>query len=162
MLEDKTKGLNLFSRNKQNSSRADFNCPGGGVMMLDGKMYSDEDQKKPDGDVHLSKVDKSSFKDEWDDVIENYTIGANDPDMIDSVSQAVQKPVTIEKPAETINEEKTKTISNPIIKNEEPVKKEIIVYLLLSRKIRWNQILLHQLLNKSLQAEKRSSPRKFL
>ena len=125
LLEDKTKGLNLFSRNKQNSSRADFNCPGGGVMMLDGKMYTD-DQQRPDGDVHLSKVDKSSFKDEWDDVIENYTVGANDPDMIDSVSQVAQKPVTIEKPAETINEEKTKPISNPIIKNEEPVKKEII------------------------------------
>jgi hypothetical protein len=126
LLEDKTKGLNLFSRNKQNSSRADFNCPGGGVMMLDGKMYTDEDQQKPDGDVHLSKVDKASFKDEWDNVIENYTVGANDPDMIDSVSQVAQKPVTIEKPAEAINEGRTKPISNPIIKNEEPVKKEII------------------------------------
>jgi len=126
LLEDKTKGLNLFSRNKQNSSRADFNCPGGGVMMLDGKMYTGENQQKPDGDVHLSKVDKSSFKDEWDDVIENYTVGGNDPDMIDSTSRVTQKPVTIEKPAEAINEEKTKTISNPITKNEEPVKKEII------------------------------------
>src|SRR6185295_5480803 len=56
LLEDKTKGLNLFSRNKQNSSRADFNCPGGGVMMLDGKMYTGENQQKPDGDVHLSKL----------------------------------------------------------------------------------------------------------
>ena len=125
LLEDKTKGLNLFSRNKQNSSRADFNCPGGGVMMLDGKMYTD-DQQRPDGDVHLSKVDKSSFKDEWDDVIENYTLGGNDPDMIDSTSRVTQKPVTIEKPEEVINEEKTKPISNPITKNEEPVKKEII------------------------------------
>ena len=125
LLEDKTKGLNLFSRNKQNSSRADFNCPGGGVMMLDGKMYTD-DQQRPDGDVHLSKVDKSSFKDEWDDVIENYTLGGNDPDMIDSTSRVTQKPVTIEKPAEAITEEKTKMIPNPITKNEEPVKKEII------------------------------------
>jgi len=126
LLEDKTKGLSLFSRNKQNSSKADFNCPGGGVMMLDGKMYSDPDQRKPDGDVHLSKVGEASFKDEWDDVIENYTAGGNDPDLIDSVSQVAQKPVVIEKPAETVNEEKPKTISNPTIKNEEPVKKEII------------------------------------
>ena len=95
-------------------------------MMLDGKMYTDEDQQKPDGDVHLSKVDKSSFKDEWDDVIENYTLGGNDPDMIDSTSRVTQKPVTIEKPAEAITEEKTKTIPNSITKNEEPVKKEII------------------------------------
>jgi len=95
LLEDKTKGLNLFSRNKQNSSRADFNCPGGGVMMLDGKMYTDEDQRKPDGEVHLSKVDKASFKDEWDDIIEDYTAGTNDPDMIDSISQISQNPVAI-------------------------------------------------------------------
>jgi len=126
LLEDKTKGLNLFSRNKQNSSRADFNCPGGGVMMLDGKMYTDEDQRKPDGDVHLSKVDKASFKDEWDDIIEDYTAGTNDPDMIDSISQISQNPVAIEKPMETATQEKPKTISNPTTKNEEPVKKEII------------------------------------
>ena len=54
-------------------------------------MYTDEDQQKPDGDVHLSKVDKASFKDEWDDVIENYTVGSRiDPDMIDSASQVAQ------------------------------------------------------------------------
>jgi hypothetical protein len=127
LLEDKTKGLNLFSRNKQNSSRADFNCPGGGVMMLDGKMYTDADQQKPGGEVHLSKVDEASFKDEWDDVIQNYTVGANDPDMIDSVSQATQKPLTNETTAGTTNQEKTKTISPPIpfVRNEEP-KKEVV------------------------------------
>jgi hypothetical protein len=114
--------------------------PGGGAMMLDGNMYSDEDQKKPDGEVHLSKVDKAAFKDEWDDVIENYTIGANDPEMIDSVSQAAQKTVNIETTARTTNEEKTKTISPPIpvVKNEEP-KKEVVSVLLLSRKTRWKQ-----------------------
>jgi len=128
LVEDKTKGLNLFSRNKQNSSRADFNCPGGGVMMLDGKMYTDESQRKPQGDVHLSKVDKALFSDEWDDVIENYTVGANDPDMIDSVSQVAQKPVVVDTPAETVYEEKPKPTPPPIpvIKNEEPVKKEIV------------------------------------
>jgi len=128
LLEDKTKGLNLFSRNKQNSSRADFNCPGGGVMMLDGKMYTDADQQTPDGDVHLSKVEKASFKDEWDDVIENYTVGSNNPETIDSVSQVAQKPVTLETiPVTTTTEEKPKTISPPIpvIKNEEP-KKEVV------------------------------------
>jgi hypothetical protein len=127
LLEDKTRGLNLFSRNKQNSSRADFNCPGGGVMMLDGKMYTDADQQRPGGDVHLSKVDIASFKDEWNDVIENYTVGTNDPDIIDSVSLATQKPVNTESPEKTINEEKTKTISPPIpvVKNEEP-KKEVV------------------------------------
>jgi len=127
LLEDKTKGLNLLPRNKQTSSRADFNCPGGGVMMLDGKTYADEDQKKPGGEIHLSKVDEASFKDEWDDLIENYTVGANDPDIIDSVSVATQPRATVETPVRTISEEKTKTISVPIpvSKNEDP-KKEVI------------------------------------
>jgi hypothetical protein len=125
LLEDKTKGFNLFPRNKQGSSKADFNCPGGGVMMLDGKMYTDEDQKKPDGDVHLSKVDMSSFKDEWDEVIENYTLGSNDPDLIDSISQIAQRPTVVQKPAEkTI--EKSQPASPISTINEEPVKKEIV------------------------------------
>ncbi len=125
LLEDKTKGLNLFSRNKPTASRADFNCPGGGVMMLDGKMYIGEDQQKPDGDVHLDKVQTPLFKDEWDFVIENYTLGANDPDLIDSLSTIPQGTTIVEKPVET-NIEKTKTVSQPLIKNEEPVKKEVI------------------------------------
>src|ERR1700751_3841527 len=45
LLVDKMKGLNLFSKNKEGSSRADFNCPGGGVMMLDGNFYDNEDEK---------------------------------------------------------------------------------------------------------------------
>src|SRR5258706_2522647 len=125
LLEDRTKGLNLFSRNKQPVSKADFNCPGGGVMMLDGKMYSEEDQKKPEGNVHLDKSGITLFKDEWDYIIKNYTAGANDPDLIDSVSLIAQRPNAIEKPVETIAEEKT-TVSSPIAKNEEPVKKEVI------------------------------------
>ena len=96
-------------------------------MMLDGKMYADKDEQKPDGDVHLSKVDKASFKDEWDDVIENYTLGFNDPDIIDSVSQVAQKTITVDTTAVATSEEKTKVISPPIpvIKNEEP-KKEVV------------------------------------
>lgn len=125
LLEDKTKGFNLFSRNKQGSSKADFNCPGGGVMMLDGKMYTDEEQQKPEGDVHLSKVDKASFKDEWDDVIGNYTLGANDPNVIDSVSEIAQGSTVVEKPTEKTIEENKTSLPIPAIKNEEP-KKEII------------------------------------
>ena len=64
---------------------ADFNCPGGGVMMLDGKAVSKEEQKNK-GDLHLDKVEQRQFTDEWDFVIDNYTVGANDPYFIDSVA----------------------------------------------------------------------------
>lgn len=125
LLEDKMKGLGLFSKNKKGSSRADFNCPGGGVMKLDGNVYDNEDE--PDGDIHLTKVETVSFKDEWDFVIENYIVGANEPDIIDSVSQITQKP-TNKKKSETITEDKT--VFDPPIKKDapvenDPVKKEI-------------------------------------
>nr|WP_294904073.1 hypothetical protein [uncultured Lacibacter sp.] len=64
---------------------ADFNCPGAGVMMLDGKAVTKEEQKKK-GDLHLDKVEQPQFTDEWDFVIDNYTVGANDPYFIDSVA----------------------------------------------------------------------------
>ena len=66
-------------------SRADFNCPGDGRMMLDGKAAEREDEMDTRGDVHLDKTNNPEFEDEWDFVIENYTVGANDPDIIDSV-----------------------------------------------------------------------------
>ncbi len=125
LIEERTKGLNLFPRKKRPVAKADFNCPGDGVMMLDGKMYVAESQK-PKGDVHLDKVGTASFKDEWDFVIENYTVGANDPDMIDSISSVAHQPTITEKPVETTTEEKPKSGSLPVAKNEEPVKNEIV------------------------------------
>lgn len=65
-------------------NEADFNCPGGGKMMLDGTAKKKEEDKE--FTLHLDKVEGSSFKDEWDWVIENYTVGANDPAIIDSIN----------------------------------------------------------------------------
>jgi hypothetical protein len=67
-------------------SVADFNCPGGGAMTLDGKAVPREERGRAGGPVSLTKVSGPYFTDEWDFVIDNYTIGANDPDIIDSVS----------------------------------------------------------------------------
>jgi hypothetical protein len=71
---------------------ADFNCPGGGKMMLDGKAVAKESNRAK-GEVHLDKEEQPLFTDEWDWVIENYTAGANDPEIIDSVAK-VHKPVS--------------------------------------------------------------------
>jgi hypothetical protein len=71
-------------------SEASFNCPGGGEMHLDGKA---SDHNRPRGEVHLTKVPDPSFPDEWDFVIDNYTVGANDPDIIDSVALIAALPV---------------------------------------------------------------------
>ncbi|MGZ8517899.1 MAG: hypothetical protein ACXWWD_11135 [Chitinophagaceae bacterium] len=66
-------------------ARADFNCPGDGRMMLDGKASKVDNQNEKAGDVDLDKTGNPNFPDEWDFVIENYTVGANDPDIIDSI-----------------------------------------------------------------------------
>lgn len=75
-------------------STADFNCPGGGKMMLDGKAALRDDETDKKGDVHLNKSGDPEFEDEWDYVIDNYTIGANDPRIIDSIGSVALVPVS--------------------------------------------------------------------
>lgn len=95
-------------------SRADFNCPGDGKMMLDGKASKVDKPNEKTGDVDLDKTEQTSFTDEWDFVIENYTVGTNDPDIIDSVSlvSVVRKPFE-EEPLKTIFEEDP-VVSKPV------------------------------------------------
>jgi hypothetical protein len=85
LIEEKS-GRNSIARPGQIPllSRADFNCPGDGRMMLNGKTgkLSEED---PKADLHLDKIDEGIFTDEWTNVIDNYLVGSNDPNVIDSV-----------------------------------------------------------------------------
>ncbi|MEO9022755.1 MAG: hypothetical protein ABI290_11535 [Ginsengibacter sp.] len=75
-------------------SIADFNCPGGTKMYLNGKAALKEDEDQPMGPVDLQKFTAHTFNDEWDFIIDNYTVGANDPGLIDSIGQlAFIKPV---------------------------------------------------------------------
>ena len=81
-------------------SRADFNCPGSGVMLLDGSSNEKNEEVK-DGTVHLEKTYKGpQFRDEWDWVIDNFTAGTNDPYVIDSVSLVAFRPKTNSVPQE--------------------------------------------------------------
>lgn len=66
---------------------AEFNCPGDDKMLLDGSATLRDDSKIQRGLVHLEKTQNPVFADEWDFVIENYTVGANDPYIIDSISR---------------------------------------------------------------------------
>ncbi len=109
-------------------SRADFNCPGDGRMMLDGKAAEREDELDPRGDVHLEKITRPEFEDEWDFVIENYTVGANDPEIIDSVgaiAASQEKPedeplktVQAEKPVVAVKTPPQKPAEKPVLKTE--------------------------------------------
>ena len=105
MIEEKSGRFSLGLGKVAFLSRADFNCPGGGTMMLDGKAGSKNDLT-PNGSVHLDKTGRTNFSDEWDFVIDNYTVGANDPEIIDSVELvAFKEPIPEEKVVERPREE---------------------------------------------------------
>jgi hypothetical protein len=72
---------------------ADFNCPGEGTMKLDGKSSRRDDRDGAKSPLDLQKVQVSVFADEWDYVLENYSRGANDPTVIDSVALVALAPV---------------------------------------------------------------------
>lgn len=83
-------------------STADFNCPGGTKMYLTGNAALKEKAEQQKAPVDLQKFMIPVFSDEWDYVIENYTSGGNDPELIDSIGKlALIKPIPnpdIEKP----------------------------------------------------------------
>ncbi|HEX5667378.1 MAG TPA: hypothetical protein VFX73_01175 [Chitinophagaceae bacterium] len=66
---------------------ADFNCPGDDIMKLDGTADKKGDEGR-DHEVHLSKVEGPYFKDEWDEVIEDFPYYASVPDYIDSIERS--------------------------------------------------------------------------
>lgn len=100
-------------------SHAEFNCPGGDIMKLDGNTTLRDDENKSKGEVHLDKTNNPSFNDEWDFVIENYTAGANDPYVIDSVGMIAKHPDVVSR------EEQPKTVTAPVI--HEPTPKPVAI-----------------------------------
>jgi hypothetical protein len=131
-------------------SRADFNCPGGGKMMLDGKAGKVYEENLK-GDLHLDKITDGSFTDEWDFVIDNYLVGTNDPYIIDSISSLhtvpVQQqtetartipretpvaPVAVEKPVQRMDPPKEEP--KPVVKIAEPAKPQTIEEKFITRK----------------------------
>jgi hypothetical protein len=132
LLEEKTGRFNLSSPGKNAMlSSADFNCPGDGSMMLDGKTGKKEDNRQ-NGDVHLDKAAGPFFEDEWDFVIDNYLAGGNDPFIIDSIAGLAAvpaerptneaPPVKPTPPVETVKTDPKKTIAEPapVQKTEDP------------------------------------------
>ncbi|MGB4845652.1 MAG: hypothetical protein WBP16_14390, partial [Ferruginibacter sp.] len=110
-------------------STADFNCPGGTTMYLNGNAALKEKKDKLRGPVDLQKYGSPVFHDEWDFVIDTYTVGGNDPELIDSIGKlAFYKPIP--EPKELIIEEPLKPAADIVIIQSKknvtlpPVKKE--------------------------------------
>ncbi len=128
LIEEKTGKINLSSPGKiPLLASADFNCPGGGRMMLDGKAAVKENPTSAKGEVRLDKTGNPLFEDEWDFVINNYLVGTNDTELIDSVARLASqlftppaRPVkeTVAKTKQREKEIPAKTVSAPTEKRE--------------------------------------------
>jgi hypothetical protein len=114
MLVEEKKGKNvLFAPGRMAMlSRADFNCPGEGRMLLDGQAAFKEKSNQVKGSVNLEKIQTTSFPDEWDYVIDNFIAGTNDEDIIDSVSAIAYIPGVTQSNGVVI--EKKDVISAPV------------------------------------------------
>ena len=67
---------------------ADFNCPGEGIMKLDGKSSRKDDDRKDKKELHLVKTATYPlFPDEWDFLIANYAYSVIHPELVDSIEQ---------------------------------------------------------------------------
>jgi hypothetical protein len=84
LLEEKTQARGIGSSAMM--MVADFNCPGEGTMKLEGHTNERDNIKSTRYPVDLQKTGSSIFPDEWDFVLANFTRGANDPLIIDSVA----------------------------------------------------------------------------
>jgi len=88
LVEDKTShGLLAGAPQEPRLTVADFNCPGETDMRLDGASSLRDDKDVATGPVNLQKTGSPFFADDWDWVIENYTVGGNNPVIIDSIVQ---------------------------------------------------------------------------
>ena len=108
-------------------SVADFNCPGGGRMYLNGKSAKKQTPANTTGKVDLTKTEESSHRDEWDFVLENYNLGANDPYIIDSISRiAANRKATIKSTPDPVREVRSVVPKQPdVARNKLPVTKAI-------------------------------------
>jgi len=131
LIEEKSGRFNLGFGKIAFLSRADFNCPGGGEMMLDGTAGPKEDLT-PGGSVHLDKTGNSNFPDEWDFVIDNYITGTNDPEIIDSVAliafnEPTHQDVVIEKPRKELSKPPSSGMTSIPVPTEEKIEEKPVV-----------------------------------
>ncbi len=130
LIEEKGNRLLAGVGKNASLSTADFNCPGGGEMYLNGKASNKETPLDIKGPVDLTKVETPTFIDEWDYIISNYTIGTNDPDIIDSVALTAISTSPIEMIGDPeVNEPVVQTKKQEIIKptrKDEPKRVEVV------------------------------------
>lgn len=94
-VSQKTRDLRTYSETMK--FRADYSCPDGKTLLLNGfcSLPGDAEMR-----VDLRKVDKTFFPDEWDEVISGYFTGMNRKEVLDSVWLIASVPAPAKAPAD--------------------------------------------------------------
>jgi hypothetical protein len=106
---------------------ADFNCPGEGVMKLDGTSSLKDDRQKDKKELHLLKGNDAAsvFPDEWDFLIRNYVYGVNNPQVVDSIEQYALNPPPVNTSVSAVDEPVAATRqSNTVVEKGLPASPE--------------------------------------
>jgi len=94
-------------------SRAHFSFPGFGRLMLGRRVDKSYNQYARSRGVNPDKMDWSSFTDEWEFVAENFTVGAYNPETIDSIDLTARINKIIEEQSVRPSREKEPVMSIP-------------------------------------------------
>jgi hypothetical protein len=90
LLESRSPRTSLQPVNSQPlAMQVDFNCPGAGMMKLDGRA---ETKRSDPLEVHLDKYDAPLFADGWDELLANWYYGGAHPDLIAEADAAQRRP----------------------------------------------------------------------
>ena len=84
----------------------DFNCPGEGVLLLDGQGGPRQDPDRKDITAHFQKVDGPQFEDEWDLVIRDPSLRMNDGETPGAMFRRLLIPVPQEGSPTVVKQEK--------------------------------------------------------
>ena len=98
------KGHGSSGGNTRLLARAYFNCPGYGRLILGEKVSKLDKQLQRAREVNLDNTDWSNFTDEWDFVLESFTVEDNDPQIIDSVNVVAAKKTIEDQPAKPFSD----------------------------------------------------------
>lgn len=90
LLESKGPKTSFSAVNQQPlAMQTDFNCPGAGIMKLDGVA---ETKNGDELEVHLDKMEAPFFADGWDELLANWWYGGADPDLIAATDTEQRQP----------------------------------------------------------------------
>ena len=102
LIEEKGRGPS--GGNTRLLARGYFNCPGYGRFILGEKASKVDKQLQRAREVSLDNTDWSNFTDEWDFVLESFTVEDNDPQIIDSVNVVAAKKTIEDQPAKPFSD----------------------------------------------------------